>query len=92
MGDVIQGNCPLPRIVKAIRGCDCSFNFICQNPEVRSSVKKILELALLMSLMHLVTSFMEYLSMWEFWLSSWKSCTIWSPFPCFLGTQKMGEL
>jgi hypothetical protein len=35
-----------------------------QNPEV----EKMLELALPMSLMHSVISFMEYLSMCEFWL------------------------
>ena len=37
---------------------------ICQNPEVRSMVVKMLEFARPMSLMHSLTSFMEYLSVW----------------------------
>jgi hypothetical protein len=45
-----------------------------------------------MSPMHSVISFMEYLSIWEFWLSSLTSCTMRSPWPCFFGTQKMSEL
>jgi hypothetical protein len=36
-------------------GWDFSSNFICQNPEVRSSVEKMLEFALPMSLMHSVS-------------------------------------
>jgi hypothetical protein len=92
IGEVTQWNCPVPSIVKAVSGWDFSFSFICQNPEVRSSIEKMLEFALPMSLMHSVISFIEYLSMWEFWLSSWKSCTIRSPCPCFFGTQKIGEL
>jgi len=51
-------------MVKAVSGWDFSSIFICQNPEVQ----KMLELALPMSLMHSVISFMEYLSMCEFWL------------------------
>ncbi len=92
IGDVIQWNCPLPGIVKAVKGWDFSSNFICQNPDVRSKVEKILEFARPMSPIHSVISFMEYLSMCEFWLSSRKSCTIRSPCPCFLGTQNIGEL
>jgi hypothetical protein len=92
IGDVIQWNCPFPGIVKAVSGCDCLSSFIFQNPEVRSNVEKIRELAMLISLMHLVISFMECLSMWEFWFSSQRSCTILSPCPCFFGMQKIGEL
>ena len=66
MGEVTQWNCPFPGIVKAVSGWDFSSSFICQNPEVRSRVEKMVELALPMSLMHSVISFMEYLSMWEF--------------------------
>jgi hypothetical protein len=51
-------------MVKAVSGWDFSSSFICQNPEV----EKMPELALPMSLMHSVISFMEYLSMCEFWL------------------------
>ncbi len=92
MGEVIQWNWPLPTILKAVSGCDGLSNFICQNPEVRSSIVKICELARPMSPMYLVISFMEYLSIWEFWFSTLKSCMIRSPWPCFLGTQKMGKL
>jgi hypothetical protein len=53
-------------MVKAVNGWDFSSNLICQNPDVRSKVEKMLELALPMSLMHSVIAFMEYLSMWEF--------------------------
>ncbi len=92
MGEVIQWNCSLPGIVKAVKGWYFLSNFICQNPEVRSKVDKILEFARPMSPMHSVISFMEYLSMCEFSLSSRKSCTIRSPCPCSLGTQNIGEL
>jgi hypothetical protein len=44
-----------------------------QKPEVRSRVMKIIELALSISPMHLVISFIEYLSIWEFWLNFRKS-------------------
>ncbi len=92
IGEVTQWNCPFPGIVKAVSGWDFSSSFICQNPEVRSRVEKMREFARPMSLMHSVISFIENLSMWEFWFSSQKSCTIRSPCPCFLGTQKIGEL
>ncbi len=54
--------------------------------------EKIVELALPISPMHSVISFIEYLSMWEWLFNSLKSCTTLNPCPCFLGTQKMGEL
>jgi hypothetical protein len=92
IGDVIQWNWPFPGMVKAVSGCDCLYSFICQDPEVRSKVEKIRELARPMSPMHSVISFMEYFSIWEFWFNSRKSCTIQSPWPCFFGTQKIGEL
>jgi hypothetical protein len=56
-------------MVKAVSGWDLSSSFICQNTEVRSRFEKMLEFALPMSLIHSVISFIEYLSMWEFWLS-----------------------
>ena len=65
---------------------------ICQKPEVRSMVVKIVELARPMSLMHSLTSFIEYLSVWVLAFSPRKSWTIRRPCPDFLGTQKMGEL
>ncbi len=69
---------------------------ICRCPRSQkwstTKVVKIVELALPMSLMHSVISFIEYLLMWEFWLSSLKSWMIRSPQPCFFGMQKMGEL
>jgi hypothetical protein len=92
MGEVIQWNWPLPGIVKAVSFWESSSSCICQKPEVRSNVVKMFEFARPMLPMHSVISFIEYLSMWEFWFSSRKSCTLRSPWPCFLGTQKMGEL
>jgi hypothetical protein len=92
IGEVTQANWPLPGIVKAVRGCESSSNFICQNPEVRSRVEKMVEFARPMSPRHSVISFMLYLSMWEWLFNSLKSCTILNPCACFLGTQKSGEL
>jgi hypothetical protein len=62
MGEVIQWNCPLFGMVNAVRGVDAGSSFIYQNPEVRSSIEKMDELALPMSLMHSLISFMKYLS------------------------------
>jgi hypothetical protein len=73
MGEVIQWNCPLPGIVKAVSFCEASSSCICQNPEVRSSMVKMVEFALLMWLIHSVISFMEYFLMCKFWFSSRKS-------------------
>jgi hypothetical protein len=56
MGDVIQCNCPLPGMVKAVNFCESSSSCICQNPEVRSNVVKMVESALPMSPMHSVIS------------------------------------
>ena len=92
IGDVIHWYWPCPGMVKAVRGCDFSSNCICQKPEVRSSVEKIVELALPMSPIHSVISFIEYLSMWEWLFNSLKSWTTLRPCPCFFGTQKIGEL
>ncbi len=92
IGELIKWKCPLIGMVKAVRGCDSGSSFICQNPEVRFIVVKMDEFALPMSPIHSLISFMEYLLMWECWLSCLKSWTILSPWPCFLGTQKIGEL
>jgi len=92
MGDMIQWNWSHPGIMNAVNGCNSSSSFICQNLEVRSSDKKIVELACPLSQMHSLISFMEYLSVCEWRLSCRKSWIIWIPWPCFLGTQKMGEL
>ncbi len=73
MGEVIQWNWPLPGMLKAVSFWESSSSCICQKPEVRSNVVNIIELALPMSPMHSVISFIEYLSIWEFWLSSLKS-------------------
>ncbi len=91
IGDVIQWYCPWPEIANAVRCCDFSSSCICQNPDITSRVEKRVELALPMSPIHSVISFMEYLSMWELF-SSRKSWTTRKPWPCFLGTQKIGEL
>jgi len=49
-------------MVKAVRWLSSGCMGICQNPEVRSMVVKIVEPALPMSPMHSEMSFMEYLS------------------------------
>jgi hypothetical protein len=92
MGDVIQWNCPLPGSVKAIKFCESSWSYNCQKPEVRSSILKMVKFALQMSLIHSVISFMECLSMCEFWYSLWKILNDPESMALFLGTQKMGEL
>ncbi len=48
IGDVIQWNWPLPGMVKAVNFCESLSSCICQNPEVRSKVVKIVESALQM--------------------------------------------
>ena len=88
IGEVTHANCPLPGIVKAVRSWEFSWSFICQNPEVKSSVEKIVEFARPMSPMHSVISFMLYLSMCEWLFRALKSWTMHKPWPCFLGTQK----
>jgi len=92
MGDVIHWYWPWPGIVKAVSSWYFSSIFSCQKPDVRSKKEKMVVLALLMSPMHSVISFMEYLSMWEWLLSYLKSWTTRNPCPCFFGTQKIGEL
>ena len=65
---------------------------ICQKPEVKSRVEKIVNSALPMSPMHLLISFIEYVSIWECWLSSRKSLTIQRPAPFLFGTKNIGDL
>jgi hypothetical protein len=55
-------------LVKAVIFWESSSSCICQKLEVRFKVMKMVELAL-----HSVISFIEYLSICEFWLSSLKS-------------------
>ncbi len=59
--EVIQWNCPLLGMVNAVRGCDSGSSFLCQNPEVKSSVLKMDELALPMSPC-------------IYWSPSWSTC------------------
>ncbi len=92
MGDVIQWNWPFLGIVKTVSFWDSSSSCIWYKPDMRSKVLKMLEFAQPMSLMHSLISFMEYLSMCEFGFNSQKSWMIQSPWPCFFGMQKMGEL
>ena len=89
IGDVIHSNCPLSGIVKAVRWESSGCIGICQNPEVRSRVEKIVDPAWPLSPMHSLISFIEYLLICKCWLSSRKSCMIQSPAPLFLGTQKI---
>ena len=91
IGEVIHSNCPSPWIVKAVAGFEFSSKSICQNPDVRSNVEKIVNLAQAMSPMHLLISFIEYLFMYECLFNSLKSWTIPRP-PSFFGTQNTGLL
>ena len=92
IGLVIHSNCPLPGIVNAVLCASSGCRGICQKPDVRSSVVKIVELARPISPIHSLISFMLYLSMCECSFNSLKSCTMRSPWPVFFGTQKIGEL
>jgi hypothetical protein len=51
----------MPGIVKAVRGCKSSPSCICQNLEDKLRVEKMLELALPMSPIHSVISFIDVL-------------------------------
>ena len=62
IGLVTHWNWPLPGRVKAVYGLDLGCKSICQNPAVRSIVVKIVLPDLPISLMHSLTSFIEYLS------------------------------
>ena len=73
--EVIHSNCLSPGIVKAVACLHCSSNGICQNPDVRSSVEKMVDLAWPMSPMHSLISFDEYLSIYDCLFSSGKSLT-----------------
>ncbi len=71
IGDVIQWYCPFPGIVNAVRGWDFSSRCICQNPEVRSRVEKIVEFALPMSPMHSVSLRIEFCNkykIYHYWM------------------------
>ncbi len=92
IGDMIHWNWSWHGIAKAMSCCDFLSNCICQKPDVRSKVEKMVEFACPMSPMHSVISFIEYLSKSKWLLSSQNSCTTQSPSPWFLGTQKIGEL
>ena len=92
IGLVIHSNWPLPGTVKAVVWASSGCRGICQKLDVKSIVVKIVEPALPMSPMHSLISFIEYLSIWQWLFNSLKSCTILSPCPVFLGTQKIGEL
>jgi hypothetical protein len=92
IGDVIQWYWPLNVMVNAVSCYGCGSSCISQNPDVRYSVSKIVELPHLMSPIHSAISFMEYLPMKEWLFSSQKSCTIWKTWPCFFGAKNIGEL
>jgi hypothetical protein len=49
IGEVIQWYWPLPAMVKALSGCDFLSSCICQKPDVKSKVEKIVEFARPMS-------------------------------------------
>ena len=91
MGDITHSNWPRPGTENAVKCWDSGVRGICQKPEVRSNVLKIVDPALPMSPMHSDTSFIEYLSSWLLALRALKSCTTLR-LPSFLGTKNMGLL
>ena len=91
IGLTIHSNCPMPGTVNAVKCLDCSSSGICQKPDVRSSVVKMVDPALPMSPMHSLMSFIEYLSSKEFAFNSLKSWTTLR-LPSFLGTMNNGLL
>jgi len=62
MGLVTHWNWPMPGTVKAVDGLALRCKIICQKPVVRSMILKIVLPDHLILPMHLLTSFMEYLS------------------------------
>ncbi len=91
IGDIVLLNCPIPGTVNAVKCLLFSSKGICQNPEVRSSVEKIVDPALPISPMHSLIFFIEYLSSWLLGLNTLKSWTTLIP-PSFWGTRNMGLL
>jgi hypothetical protein len=66
IGDAFYSICPNPGNVKAVYFRHSGFNIICQNPEVKSIVEKIVDPILPISSIHSWTSRIEYLSMCVF--------------------------
>jgi hypothetical protein len=82
MGEVIEWNCPLPGMVNAVRFWESSSNCICQNPEVKSSVVKIMESACPMSQMFIARLlYSSSCFCWEI-LCSFGSGRRQPPLPC----------
>ena len=62
MADTNHSNWPIPGIVKAVYCRELFSKGICQNPDVKSKVEKIVEPARPISPIHSFTSFIQYLS------------------------------
>jgi hypothetical protein len=73
IGDVTNSNCPTPGMVKAVNFLCLGSNGICQNPDVKSKVEKIVDPDRPISPMHSLISFIEYLSGYDLLFSSLKS-------------------
>ncbi len=87
-GLVTHWNCPMPGTVKAVYGLALGCKIICQKPTVRSMILKIVLPDHPILPMHLLTSFMEYLSLLDCWLKapkSWTRCML----PSFFMTAKI---
>src|SRR5574343_567296 len=84
-------NCPAPFRVNAVKWRDLGCSTICQNPAVRSMVVKMTLPERPISLMHSLTSFMEYLLMCDAAFKALKSCTMRTP-PFFFITTNNGLL
>jgi hypothetical protein len=75
-------------MVKAVNFWESSSSCICQKPEVRSKVVKMVELARPMLPMHSVISLIEYFVNVGVLVQLFEILNN----PCFFVTQKMGEL
>ena len=91
IGEVIHWNWPFPGRVKAVYGRDFGCSSICQNPAVKSIAVKMELPDFPISLMHSLTSFMEYLSTCVCAFRALKSCTRRTP-PFFFMTTNSGLL
>lgn len=89
IGDVIRWYWPLNVMVNAVSCYGCGSSCISQNPDVRYSVSKIVELPHLMPPIHSAISFMEYLPMKE-WIT--KILHNLETLAFFLWCKNIGEL
>jgi hypothetical protein len=91
MGLVTHWNSPIPGTVKAVYGRALGCKIICQNPAVRLMVLKMALPDQPISPMHSLTSFIKYLSLYDWLVSAQISCTSLT-LPSFFIIANMGLL